>query len=123
MSTDTQQIVNKAWNFARVLRDDGLSYMAYTEQIWIRTRKSTPEAGSCRDGEIASHPVEIDESGGVLHKWFLTKPFEGGAPIGSRVFCTRKVKFQNAPEPDAVVQDELEALVRQGARQMLMLWP
>ncbi|MEE8583576.1 MAG: class I SAM-dependent DNA methyltransferase, partial [Acidobacteriota bacterium] len=33
MSTDTQQIVNKAWNFAHVLRDDGLSYMAYTEQI------------------------------------------------------------------------------------------
>ena len=23
MSTDTQQIINKAWNFARVLRDDG----------------------------------------------------------------------------------------------------
>jgi type I restriction enzyme M protein len=33
MSTATQQIVNKAWNFAHVLRDDGLSYMAYTEQI------------------------------------------------------------------------------------------
>ena len=33
MSSDTQQIVNKAWNFAHVLRDDGLSYMAYTEQI------------------------------------------------------------------------------------------
>jgi type I restriction enzyme, S subunit len=24
MSTDTQQIINKAWNFAHVLRDDGL---------------------------------------------------------------------------------------------------
>jgi len=33
MSNSTQQIVNKAWNFAHVLRDDGLSYMAYTEQI------------------------------------------------------------------------------------------
>ena len=33
MASDTQQIVNKAWNFAHVLRDDGLSYMAYTEQI------------------------------------------------------------------------------------------
>ena len=33
MSNDSQQIVNKAWNFAHVLRDDGLSYMAYTEQI------------------------------------------------------------------------------------------
>lgn len=33
MSNPSQQIVNKAWNFAHVLRDDGLSYMAYTEQI------------------------------------------------------------------------------------------
>jgi len=33
MSNDTQQIVNKAWSYAHVLRDDGLSYMAYTEQI------------------------------------------------------------------------------------------
>ena len=30
MSNATQQIVNKAWSFARVLRDNGLSYMAYT---------------------------------------------------------------------------------------------
>lgn len=29
MSNASQQIVNKAWNFAHVLRDDGLSYMAY----------------------------------------------------------------------------------------------
>ncbi len=33
MTTDSQQIVAKAWKFAHVLRDDGLSYMAYTEQI------------------------------------------------------------------------------------------
>ncbi len=33
MSSDTQQIVSKAWNFAHVLREVGLSYMAYTEQI------------------------------------------------------------------------------------------
>ena len=33
MSSQTQQIVNHAWNFAHALRDDGLSYMGYTEQI------------------------------------------------------------------------------------------
>jgi type I restriction enzyme M protein len=33
MSSPTQHIVSKAWNFAHVLRDDGLSYLAYTEQI------------------------------------------------------------------------------------------
>lgn len=31
----TQQIVNKAWSYAHVLRDEGLSYMAYTEQITL----------------------------------------------------------------------------------------
>ena len=33
MTTTSQQIVSKAWNSADVLREDGLSYMAYTEQI------------------------------------------------------------------------------------------
>jgi type I restriction enzyme M protein len=33
VTNQSQQIVSKAWNFAHVLRDDGLSYMAYTEQI------------------------------------------------------------------------------------------
>jgi hypothetical protein len=33
MDNVTQQIANRAWNFAHVLRDAGLSYMAYTEQI------------------------------------------------------------------------------------------
>ena len=33
MTADTAQIGNRAWNFAHVLRDDGLSYLAYIEQI------------------------------------------------------------------------------------------
>jgi len=28
MPADTSQVVNKAWNYARVLRNDGLSYTA-----------------------------------------------------------------------------------------------
>lgn len=32
MSIDTAQIGNRAWSFAHVLRDDGLSYQAYIEQ-------------------------------------------------------------------------------------------
>lgn len=33
MNNATQLILNKAWNFAHLLRDGGPSYMAYTEQI------------------------------------------------------------------------------------------
>lgn len=29
----SRQIVNKAWNFAHVLRDDGLSYLVCMEQF------------------------------------------------------------------------------------------
>lgn len=33
MNNHTQQIVSRAWNFAHVLRDDGVGYMSFTEQI------------------------------------------------------------------------------------------
>jgi type I restriction enzyme M protein len=33
MVNETKQIVDKAWAFAHVLREEGLSYLAYTEQI------------------------------------------------------------------------------------------
>lgn len=33
MNNHTQQIVSKAWNFAHVLRDDGVGFMSFTEQI------------------------------------------------------------------------------------------
>jgi type I restriction enzyme M protein len=33
--TDSKKIVDKAWSFAHVLRDDGLLFMAYTEQITL----------------------------------------------------------------------------------------
>jgi type I restriction enzyme M protein len=35
MSTTTQNTVNKAWNIAHVLQDDGLSCVVYTEQITL----------------------------------------------------------------------------------------
>ncbi len=33
MANDSQQIVKKLWNFCNVLRDDGLSYGDYVEQL------------------------------------------------------------------------------------------
>jgi hypothetical protein len=67
MSSDSQQIVSKAWNFAHVLRDDGLSYMAYTEQItfllflkmademrWLPNKLSTARAGGLAPKSMSS---------------------------------------------------------------------
>ncbi len=33
MSTVASKLVQKVWNFAHVLKDDGLAFMDYTEQI------------------------------------------------------------------------------------------
>jgi type I restriction-modification system DNA methylase subunit len=66
MSNDTQQIVSKAWNFAHVLRDDGLSYMAYTEQITFllflkmadeMTKPASVRCG-CRPGDETDEEIE-----------------------------------------------------------------
>ena len=57
MPSETRQIVNKAWSFVHLLRDDGLFYMAYTEQITFllflkmahqRTRPPWYHFPSCR---------------------------------------------------------------------------
>jgi type I restriction enzyme M protein len=31
--TDSKQLVNKLWNYCNILRDDGLSYGDYVEQL------------------------------------------------------------------------------------------
>src|ERR1700682_300308 len=33
MSTHTQQVVQKLWNYCNILRDDGMSYGDYVEQL------------------------------------------------------------------------------------------
>lgn len=35
--TDSTQIVQKLWNYCNILRDDGLSYGDYVEQLSPRT--------------------------------------------------------------------------------------
>lgn len=60
MNNATQQIVNKAWNFAHVLRDDGLSYMAYTEQItFLLFLKMADERTKAPYNQPALIPPEI----------------------------------------------------------------
>ncbi len=60
MNNATQQIVNKAWNFAHVLRDDGLSYMGYTEQItFLLFLKMADEQTRAPYGRPAIVPPEL----------------------------------------------------------------
>ena len=67
-NNDTQQIVNKAWSFAHLLRDDGLSYMAYTEQITFllflkMAHEQTPAAvGPCSVGTRRTRLAEPAQS-------------------------------------------------------------
>jgi hypothetical protein len=58
MSNASQQIVNKTWNFAHVLRDDGLSFMAYTEQITFLLSLKLAEESPNGDGQYST-PREL----------------------------------------------------------------
>lgn len=55
---DSQQIANSTWNFAHVLRDDGFSSMANTEQITFSLfLKMTDEQKSrCKTGRRSFLP-------------------------------------------------------------------
>ena len=54
---DTKKIVDKAWNFAHVLRDDGLSYMAYVGQItFLLLPKKRPP---CSKNETSQTRIEV----------------------------------------------------------------
>ena len=59
---DAQSIVKKAWNFAHVLRDDGLSYMAYTEQItFLLFLKMADE--QTKPPHNKPNPIPLDDDG------------------------------------------------------------
>ena len=60
MPNDTQQIVNKAWNYAHVVRDAGLSYMAHIEQItFLPSLKMADEHTRPAYGRKAIVPPEL----------------------------------------------------------------
>ena len=58
MTNDSQQIVNRAWNFAHVLRDDSLSYMAYTEQITFLLFLKMANEQTITDDRISDVPAD-----------------------------------------------------------------
>ena len=64
-NNDSQQIVNKAWNFAHVLRDDGLRQRIQKQAIKMkfgpaspegRTGHRTPDTGHRAAGTTTSLP-------------------------------------------------------------------
>ncbi|MCC6615402.1 MAG: SAM-dependent DNA methyltransferase, partial [Anaerolineae bacterium] len=73
----SQQIVNKAWSFAHVLRDDGLSYMAYTEQItFLLFLKMIDERARLLPGN--KHPIPVGPKG-RRYDWQALLAAEGEA--------------------------------------------
>ena len=57
--TDTQQIVQKLWSYCNVLRDDGLSYGDYVEQLtFLLFLKMAQERAEMRPDEDPIVPKE-----------------------------------------------------------------
>ena len=112
----TQRIVNKAWSFAHLLRDDGLSYMEYTEQITFllflkmaheRTRRLDPALDG-PDG--LDWPSLLAEDGADLeshYRHILTElPREGG--MLGEIFRRARPAIQNPATLRRLIVDLIE---------------
>ena len=81
----SQRIVNKAWSFAHVLRDDGLSYMAYTEQIsFLLFLKMAHERTKPPYNEKPIVPVSLG--------WGSLLKLDGDEAIGAKIVSRETVK-------------------------------
>ncbi len=99
MPNRTQQIVNKAWGFAHLLHDDGLCYMAYTEQITFllslkiaHQRSQPPRNHAPIVPEGLDWPSLLARDGEDLethYRRILTELFKQGGMLGE-VFNSRR---------------------------------
>jgi len=110
MSNASQQIVNKAWNFAHVLRDDGLSYMAYTEQItFLLFLKMADEQTKPPYNRPPIVPVKLG--------WQSLLAKDGDdLEVHYRLKDKSLEDSENLPEPDVLAQeiaDDLQAALDQ----------
>ena len=61
MSTHTQQVVQKLWNYCNILRDDGMSYGDYVEQLtYLLFLKMAYERAQLPAG-LHARPLDIPE--------------------------------------------------------------
>jgi type I restriction enzyme M protein len=56
MSTNPNQLVQKLWNYCNILRDDGLSYGDYVEQLTFLLFLNMPDEQSPPPLTLAAHP-------------------------------------------------------------------
>lgn len=104
MSSQTQQIVNHAWNFAHALRDDGLSYMGYTEQItFLLFLKMADELASPpynREPMVPKHLdwqslLRLDGEELLTHYRHILEELGRGRGMLGEVFRRAKAEVQN----------------------------
>ena len=61
MATNPSAIVNKIWNYCNVLRDDGVSYGDYLEQLtYILFLKMADEKEALNDGQLNLIPKKYN---------------------------------------------------------------
>src|SRR5579883_2191089 len=104
MSTDTQQIVAKAWNFAHVLRDDGLSFLGYTEQITFllflkmadeQTRPPYHRKPIIPKGLVWSSLLALDGEALLNHYRHILEQLSRKPGMLGAIFQRAKAEFQN----------------------------
>ena len=117
MLNDTRKIVNKAWSFANLLRDDGLSYMAYTEQITFllflkmahqRTQPPLNESPIVPEGlDWPSLLVRDGEELETHYRRILTELQKRGGMLGE-IFKKARQEIQNPATLKRLIADLIE---------------
>ena len=113
----TQRIVNKAWSFAHLLRDDGLGYMEYTEQITFllflkmaheRTRPPWNSAPIVPDG--LDWPSLLERDGADLeshYRHILAELPRQGGMLGE-IFRRARPQIQNPATLKRLIVDLID---------------
>ena len=112
--TNTNKIVDKAWNFAHVLRDDGLSYMAYTEQItFLLFLKMADEQSKPPYNKKIGVPKGLDwaslleRDGEELERHYRKILDELGKKAGMLGAIFKTVELGDTNKPEAIAQSNI----------------
>ena len=63
MNTQSSTIVQRLWNYCNVLRDDGMSYGDYVEQLYLSPVSQNGSGRKChaRQAECHSRTIQLGE--------------------------------------------------------------
>ena len=113
MATNPSAIVNKIWNYCNVLRDDGVSYGDYLEQLtYILFLKMADEKEALNDGQLNLIPKKYNwqslrkESGEALEAKYnsILRELQKEKGMIGHIFLKAQNKIQDPAKLSRLIQ-------------------